>query len=1012
LNRLFCFTIFCFADQTKSLKSIVFASAIIVVYSISQIPFFNHQNLKTNMIQPIKTWATKIFGMKSALLALTLSASLVPTFGQRPVQRPTGDRQRIQTPAPPSDVLPLDANVKKGKLPNGLTYYIRKNLLPEKRAELRLVVNTGSIMENDNQRGLAHFVEHMAFNGTKKYKKQELVNYLESIGLDFGADLNASTGFDETIYMLTVPTDKPTLLNNGIDVLKEWAANVTFENEEIDKERGVILEEKRIRGGGGMRILEKRLPSILYGSKYVSRLPIGTEENLKTFPHELVRQFYRDWYRPNLMSVVVVGDIDPVAVERQIRTLFMPLRNPARPRAREVVSIPDHDQTLVSIITDPEAPSRQVSVMYKHPEMAKDTKAAQRRALIVRMYGSMLSKRLSELALGANPPFLGAGAGYGSILGRGKDQFSLSASVADHSLTNALEVLLTEAERVQRFGFLPAEFERQKTDILRAYENAYNERTKTESSSYAGEYVQNFLTGEPSPGIEFEYNLLKEMLPTIKVEEVNSVGQALIVPKNRVFSVIAKEGDGKPLPTEQDLLGIGEKVKSKDIKAYTEQVNDQPLMATIPTAGRITSETKDDKLGVTRVTFSNGLKIVMKPTTYKNDEILFTANSPGGTSLIPNDKLTSAQIGASFIGSSGVANFGPVDMRKKLTGKVASVRPGISTDSEGFNGSAAPKDVETMFQLINLYFTAPRLDPALMAAFPQRFNAQKQVMSSVPQAVFADSIGVVMSQHSPRRRPFGDYILNEMNGDTAMAIYKERFADASDFTFYFVGNFDPNQLKQMAATYLGSLPALNRNESAKDEGIRPPTGVVEMTVKKGVEPKAQTNYIFTGTFDWSRENRLTMNAMAKLLEIRLLEELREALGGTYGVSVNASQDKMPVSSYQVSIDYGSDPTRVQELGTAVFKVINEMKAQGATAENIGKVKEIFKREHETSLQNNRFWMFGLESADENGDDPLNILNGPSAFMDTLTPEKIKAAANLYLNDKNYARFILLPEDKK
>jgi len=944
---------------------------------------------------------TKKFLGYFTLLLLMVGISSV--YAQKPKTK-TGDKQQIQVP---TDKIPLDPNIRTGKLPNGLTYYIRKNSKPEKRVELRLALNAGSILETDDQQGLAHLLEHMAFNGTKKYKKQDLVNFLESIGVNFGADLNAYTSFDETVYMLKVPTDKPGLLDKGVDVLREWAGNITLDPDEVDKERGVVVEEWRLGLGAQERIRDKQFPVLLKNSQYAHRLPIGKPEIIQNFKHDQLKQFYKDWYRPDLMAVVVVGDVEPAKMEQDIRRLFGTLKNPTKKIPRKYYDVPGHPETLVSIVSDPEAEFRRIGVIYKHPAQNPNSRIAYREGLVASLWSGMLSTRLQEIATKPNPPFAFAGGGYGSFV-RTKDAFSLSAIVPEGKMSNALDVLLTEAERIRRHGFLASEFERQKASLLRSYENNFNEKDKTESDAFADEYVRNFLESEPAPGISWEYDFVKQALPNIKLEEVNQFAVRFMTEQNRVLTVTGKEDENNPLPNENELLAVLNSIKDKNIKPYVDTAATSELLPQLPTSGTITKTDTDTATGVTRLTLSNGAKVTLKPTNFKNDEVLFSGTSPGGSSLVSDADYTSVQLGSQVMAMAGVGNFSMIELQKKLSGKVAQVGAFIGDDSEGLSGKASPKDLETLFQLIHLRFTQPRLDDASLNMFKSQFQMIKGFFSS-PEYVFQDTMMVTMARYHPRVRPFSSYKVEELNPERALSVYRERFGNAGDFSFYFVGNFETEKIKPLIAQYLASLPTTNATEKAKDLGIRPPTGVIEKKVLKGKEPKSSSEIQFTGPFEWNRQNRVKLSALGKVLEIRLREELREALSGSYYANASGRSEKEPTPLYTFSVNYASDPERADELYAAMWRVIEEIQTKGTTEEVLTKVREGYSRDLETNLKENRFWMTQLMQKDELKEEISQIPVGAKDLYQALTSEDIQNAARLYLKKDNVVRFVLLPE---
>jgi len=920
---------------------------------------------------------------------------------------------KLQTPVESTDVkndapLPVDPAVRIGHLSNGLTYYIRANHKPEHRVELRLVVNAGSVLEDDDQQGLAHFTEHMAFNGTAHFKKQKLVDYLESIGMRMGPDLNAYTSFDETVYRLQVPTDSVQQFQQGMQILRDWASDVSFDDTEIDKERGVVIEEWRLGQGAQARIRDKQFPVLFEGSRYAQRLPIGKKDLLEHFPYDAVKRFYRTWYRPDLMAVIVVGDINQDAVEAQLRSLFGDIPVSPNPRPRPVFDVPDHDSTLFSIAGDPEATLGKVGVYYLQRRKEIRSEADYRRQLVERLYHAMFNSRLSELTQQKDPPFL-FGVSGSTGLTRTKQAYVLQAAVRDSSYVQALDTLLKEGERVRRFGFTASELSRKKVDLLRRIEQAYNERDKTRSSKFAGEYVQHFLTGEPIPGVAYEYDVSKRLLPGVTLAEINGLAKEWISPSDRVVLVDGPEKDTHTLPTRAMLEKAFSTVASIKIKPFVDLVTDAPLVKNVPTPGQIVSVTFDSLLNVTRWTLTNGVKVVLKPTDFKNDEILLSATSPGGTSLAPDSLYTPALFAAGLVSQSGVGAFGNIELQKKLAGKVVRLNPGIGERSEGFSGSAAPKDAETLFQLVYLYFTGPRADSSAFLSFRQRLSSLLKSFQNSPESAFRDTIQVTMAQHNLRARPFTTATLKAMDLAQSYAFFKDRYADASDFTFYIVGAFDLAEMKPLVLTYLGALPHVNRKDAAVDRGIRPPTGKLERTVYKGKEPKSRVRINLTGNAKWTNRNRRLLRTVTDILGIKLREVLREDLGGVYGVQVSGTLTREPKEEYRVSISFGCDPQRVEELTRTVYGQMDSLRTNGTTATYLDKAKEASIRQHEVGLEENGYWLSSLQFYDKYHLDPDYILSGAGPFFDKLTLDDVRDAARQFLHTANRVRVVLYPE---
>lgn len=913
-------------------------------------------------------------------------------------------------PAGRDSELPVDPAVTAGTLPNGLRYYIRENREPQDRAELRLVVDAGSVLEDDDQRGLAHFVEHMAFNGTTHFEKQELIDYLELTGMRFGPDINAYTSFDETVYMLMLPTDSAELVSTAFQILEDWAQGQLFDHEEIEKERGVVIEEWRRGRGAQARMFDKQVPVLFKDSRYAERLVIGSKESLEGFELEAPKRFYRDWYRPDLMAVIAVGDFEKETIESLIQDHFANLAGPENPRERASYPVPDHEETLFAIATDPEATFNSVGIYWKQPLRDESTLGAYRQSIVESLYNGMLNARFFELTQQAEPPFLGASSGQGRFIGA-KEVYFLGAGVQDNGVERGLEALLTEAERVARYGFTESELEREKAEALRRMERAYAEREKTNSAAYASEYVRAFLWDEPIPGIAYEFELYKRFIPEIELEEVNRLAQEWIVDRNRVIMVNGPEKEGVQIPSEQELLTVFSAVGAAEITAYDDKTTDAPLVARAPEPAAILEEEDIDEIGVTRLELANGVRVLLKPTDFKDDEIVFQARSPGGTSLAPDEDYVAAITASTVVGQGGVGEFSLVDLQKVLAGKVVRVSPFIGSLEEGLSGSVSPADVETLFQLIYLHFTAPRRDGEAYQSFRSRIQAFLANRSADPNAAFQDTLQVTLSQHHFRARPPTSQLYDEMDLDKSFAFYEDRFADASDFTFVFVGNLDLESLRPLIQTYLGGLPSTGREETWRDVGVRPPTGVVRKTVYKGIEPKSQTQIVFTGPFDWTRQNRYVIRAMVDVLRIKLREVLREEMGGTYGVRVSASANRDPEQSYSVTVGFGTDPERLEELVQAVFVQIDSLKLSGPSEDDIAKVKEQQRRSRETSLRRNGYWLGQLVSSDRYDLDPRNILTYEE-LIDALDAEDVRQAAIRYLNIDNYVQVSLYPEKQE
>jgi zinc protease len=906
-----------------------------------------------------------------------------------------------------NDEIPLDKTILTGKLDNGLTYYIKENKKPEHRAVFRLAVNAGSILENDDQQGLAHLVEHMAFDGSKHFEKNDLINYIESIGMKFGADLNASTSFDETIYKLAVPTDNAETLEKGFLIMEDWAHNLTFDPTEIDKERGVVIEEWRLGRGADARMFDKQAPVLLKDSKYAKRLTIGKKEIIEKAPHETLKSFYYDWYRPDLMAVIVVGDFDKYKIETMIKKHFSGIPRKKNPRDREILTVPDQDQMLFSIVTDPEATDNAISFYHKLDSEPQDKVKDYRRALVEIIYNRMFSGRLSELSRKADPPFLKASSVKGSFV-RTKDVYMLRASVKDNGIESGLEAILDEAQRVKKYGFTATELQREKQSLLSNMDRAYKERNKTESVDFAEEYIRNFLTAEPSPGIAYEYEIYKQFVPGITLEEVNKLSDKWIQEKNSVLLVNAPEKEGLKIPSENDLRNIFEKVKNADLKPYEDKFANVPLIDKPPVPSAIISEKKNDELKLTELKLANGVRVILKPTDFKNDEITFNSFSNGGTSLADNSIFIPATTASSLIQQSGVGKFDLTQIHKMLAGKMVSVSPFVSEISEGLSGSSSVKDMETMFQLIYLNFTSPHIDSTSFVSYKTKMKNYLANRSAAPDAAFQDTVQVTLGDYNYRRMPWTLGTLNKMDIDKSLTFYKERFADASGFTFIFVGSFDIATIKPLIETYLGGLPSLNRGETLKDLKIFPPSGIISKKVIKGVEPKSSVLISFTGNYEWSSQNNYDLNSMLEVLKIKLREILREDKSGVYGVSVKGSPMKYPEQKYEIDISFGCAPSNVDDLVKSTLDELDSLKKYTVSDIYINKVKETQKREFEVNLKENKFWLSSLNSYYFYNND-LSLLMKYPQRVENFNSDAVQKAAQKYFDEKNYIKVILLPE---
>ncbi|MBK1877768.1 M16 family metallopeptidase [Pelagicoccus mobilis] len=936
--------------------------------------------------------------LKSPVLSLLFLAVPVWAWAQLP------DDFDLEGP------LPVDPEVRVGELDNGLRYYIRENSRPENRVSLRLVVNAGSLQEEDDQRGIAHFLEHMAFNGTKNFRKQELVNFLESIGMRFGQHLNASTSFDQTIYKLEVPWDDPDVVDKAFLILEDWASNISLDPFEIEAERGVIVEEWRSGQGASQRIRDQQYPLVYYNSRYAMRLPIGSMFVVQNAPAERFVDFYKKWYRPNLMSVIAVGDFDAEEVERQIITRFSRLENPEGAPERVNSSVPDHEETLFSIVSDPEITGMSAVVYLKLDPASDQTALDYRQHLIERIYFSLLNQRLGERTLDATPPYINASVGS-TRLGREKRAYAMSAGLFQGRVEEGLRYLAAEVARASEAGFSQSELDRVKADMIRGMDRAYEERENTQSSVFAAEYTRAFTVDEPIPGIKLERDMTRAFLADLDVAEVNRVGDAFKQESNRVILFTAPEGEGYELPSEDQLLAAIDSGRAMDLGAYVDDVSDAPLLAEMPVPGEIVSETYHEEVDVHDWTLSNGARVIIKSTDFKNDQVLMSAFSEGGSSLVLDDEFIPSLTTTMLLGEAGVGPFNTIQLEKKLAGKALRLSPSIGATSESLSGSSSPQDLEDFFKLLYLQITQPN-EKDLAKAFESVKNRLSEVVanrSKSPSAVFQDAIEEAYYGDHPRHQPLNLGRLEEMDARLSLEIFKDRFQNAGDFVFVFVGTIDLESFREQVKTYVASLPTRGGEpEKAIALDDKPKSGRLSVDVKKGLEEKANVRLFFTGDAEWSPENRYALAFARGLLNIRMREVLREENGGVYGVSVFGSLGRIPEGSYSTGFGFSCDPENAEQLvQLGLFEIIS-LQEDGPREANVQKVKELHVREHERGLKENSFWMRNLVGVVSEGRDFSEILSFPDRVK-AFDPGEAQGAAKRYFDMKNLLIAYLWPE---
>lgn len=908
--------------------------------------------------------------------------------------------------------IPMDPSVRMGKLSNGLTYYVKNNGKPEDKVELRLAINAGSILEDDDQQGLAHMMEHMNFNGTTNFQKNELVDYLQGIGVKFGADLNAYTSFNETVYILPIPSDDPEKLDKGFTILSDWAGGALLETDAINDERGVILEESRTGKGANDRMNKVTFPVIFANSKYAERLPIGKDDIIANFDPEAIRRYQKDWYRPDLMAVVAVGDLDIDTLEAKIKEHFGDIPASVNPRERKEYGMPNHEETLIAIAQDPEASFAQVQIQYKDPEMATPATTVRdlRDELVHGLFSQMMNERLQELTTKPNPPFIFGSSSYGGTGIRGKNAYSSFAGTAPDGQLKALRTLLEENQRVQLYGFQEGEFERAKTNYKSYYETFYKDRDKRESNRIVGSYVNQFLQGDIVPSVEYTYNTTMQLMPTVTLEEINAKIQDYLREDNRTVVLTGPETDNKP--TKEQILKIMDEVANSQVAAYVDTEVRENLIEALPAAGSISKTVTNDQLGTTTYTLSNGAKITTKKTEFKNDEILMSAFSYGGTSLFSDEDYAAVNQAMSGVTEGGIAGMDQTEMGKYMSGKLVRVSPRVGSISENFSGSATPDDLETMFQLIHLYFTDVNKDTEAYQSF---IDKQKSFLGSYlsrPEAYFSNEVNKMRYGSSPRYTGFPTpEMMDAADYDRAYELFKERFSDAGDFNFYLVGNIDEAQVQEFAKKYLASLPSTGKKEMYQVNPWREDSNKPRKKyVKKGLEEKSTVQIVWTGEANaYSAKEDMALDALGEIATIKIIETLREQEGGIYGGGARGSLSKITYPRYNFSISFPCGPDNVDKLVAAALNELELIKKNGPSDKDMNKVKEAYLLEHKESLESNRYWLNTLYTADYEQKDPNEILMFEEAVA-KLSNADVQAAAKKYI-DENYLLAVLLPEDK-
>ena len=908
----------------------------------------------------------------------------------------------------PNTPLKLDPEIAAGQLDNGLTYYVYENDEPEDVAYLRLVIRAGSLQEDEDQQGLAHFVEHMAFNGSANFDSGEIINFFESIGMEYGPHLNASTGYDETIYYLKIPTDNPAHIKKSMLVLADFAGEVSFKEQAFENERKVVVEEWRASLGSSERQLEKLIQISFENSKYALRNPIGKVDLIKTFDPQRARDFYYEWYRPELMAVIAIGDFEKENIVSLIKEHFSSLINPTQGRPREVYSVPLTTKDSVHFVTDTEETTTLLQVLFNHKAKLFRTQGDFRDYVVRDIYLYLLNQRLSEIALQKDPPFVAAGI-YDDQLTLKNTQYTLAFIPLNEDLERGLQAILTEIERVRQHGFLNSELERIKDDYLSYYQEMYDNRDDQDSTFFLEDFIDRFVSKEAITSIVFDYELIKAILPTITTEDLKTITDQWFLDEGRKIVITAPEKNLDSLPTSDDLLSLLNQSSQNKLAVYEEDdVTQRPLLEVSPVPSKIIYEKYHKQLDTTEWRLANGVRVILKPTDFKKNSITFSAQSPGGTSLASDELFVSADKAIDAVTYSGVGSFNAVELGKKLSGKNLSIEPKIFSRSEGMSGSSTVEDLPTLFELIYLYFTAPRFDDDDFENYKNSVREMLLDRQLDPEEVFSDLYISKLYDNHYRVRPWTPELLEEVDYERAFQFYKERFDNAGDFTFYFVGSFDLETVRPLVETYLGGLPSTFKRENWKDRDVDYFRGIHADTLRMGLEPKSTTYLIYTGPFAYNIRNRLNFYAIEKMLNIRLNETVREKIGGVYSIGAYGWKVKYPNQSYVFIISFNSDPERQEEIIEAIEQEIENLQENGFGQSYLDKVNKQMLQKYQEEYKTNDFWIWNLEFYDWIKEPYSNIYSKEQLHQQRTLKEIVNLARKTFIK-RNYMFLTHLPE---
>ncbi|MCF2947338.1 insulinase family protein [Paraglaciecola aquimarina] len=943
-------------------------------------------------------------------LYLISSISIISLLFTACQSSPTSTKEVVQEETvkkPFSGALPVSPRLVKGKLDNGIEYIIQKNTKPEMRAEIRLVVNIGSLAEDENQLGFAHFAEHMAFNGTQDFEKQQIVEYVESIGMKFGAHLNAHTSFDETVYKLQIPTDDQEIIETGFHILENWAHKISFEPEEIDKERGVVIEELRARKGAGQRIFNKQLPVLYKGSRHAVRLPIGKQEILEHGKHEDLIRFYKDWYRPDLMSVLVVGDIETEHALELIEKYFSQIKPVENARTKQNYPIPDNSTPLISVETDPELTRSTVSLTIKQPLFNAQNYQDLKQQIGHSLFTGMLNNRIREAVLKPDSSLIAGGSSF-SRLFSSNSTFNLGALVKPEQSKQAMSFLLAEYNRVRQNGFTATELARQKSSMLRSAEKGAKEIDKTQSKGLISRYVGHFLRQTPIMDNEQYFVAYQHFLPLISLDDINQLAAKWWSDNNRLVSISAPQKIAQSLPTEQQILALWQQSTEQKLAAYQDEKVADSLMSTTPKAGSVVDKHFDDNLAAHIWTLSNGAKVILKQTDFKEDEILFSASSEGGNSLLDTDTYLNTLLTTHIASAMGIGDLNSIQLGKYMKGKRFGISAQIDQYKQSLSGTSSVEDLPKFMQMLYLKFQRPRVDKPAFDTLISRASPYYKNRLDTPNGVFSEALRVAQYSNNPRSVKMDDKVIQSQSFEQSLDFYQERFANAGDFNFAFVGNLDLDKMEELLSTYVASLPNTDKAESWKKMPDLRTKGQLKVNVEKGLEPKATVVLNYYGSKPWSYTQNTAFNSLKSVLSTVLRERIREEKSGVYGVRVGGGFSRYD-DSHSISISFTCNPERVDELVKETQLVIQEFKTQTQDKKYLENYKKQRLKSNETQIKQNGFWRgYLLASLSETQE--FQTYQQALALVDEMTEAKLQVAANNFLNEQDTLIATLLPEE--